>query len=219
MNPWVAFVLGLLIGWLVEWVIDWVYWRRRSTGTTVEADAGCRSRVAELELEVESYRSQLASLQSERAQQMEPIPARRAGPVLEETPRHDNLEELGISPALAASLNRAGIYTFAELGRLSPPKLREIGEEHLEKPGSEVEIVKQARMAAGMMTKADDLEVIDGIGPVIARMLNSAGIFTFRELAELDETGLRAIVGERIQRLANEGSILRQAKELAERQR
>jgi hypothetical protein len=29
MNPWFAFILGLLIGWLIEWLIDFFYWRRR----------------------------------------------------------------------------------------------------------------------------------------------------------------------------------------------
>ena len=29
MNPWVTFIIGLLVGWLAEWVIDWLYWRRK----------------------------------------------------------------------------------------------------------------------------------------------------------------------------------------------
>jgi predicted flap endonuclease-1-like 5' DNA nuclease len=61
----------------------------------------------------------------------------------------------------------------------------------------------------------DDLIVIKGIGPVISRKLNDAGIFTFRELAATTPERLREIVGDAIQRLANEDDILNQAKELA----
>lgn len=134
-------------------------------------------------------------------------------------PTRDRLEDISeISPGLAESLYQAGINTFADLGRLSPKQLRAMAAENLNEPESEVVIIRRARLAAGMIKKVDDLVIIDGIGPVIARLLNNAGIFTFAELAALDEAGLREIVGERIQRLANEGKILRQAKELAERQ-
>lgn len=61
----------------------------------------------------------------------------------------------------------------------------------------------------------DDLVVIKGIGPVIARKLNDAGILTFADLAAITPERLRAIVGESIQRLADEEDILSQARTLA----
>ena len=69
-----------------------------------------------------------------------------------------------------------------------------------------------------MLKNVDNLEIIVGIGPVIARLLNNAGIFTFAELSVLTARDLRDIVGERIQRLANEEQILTQARQLAEQQ-
>ena len=66
--------------------------------------------------------------------------------------------------------------------------------------------------------KVDDLEIIVGIGPVIAKILNAAGIFSFADLGKLTIEELRAIVGERIQRLADEESLLAQARDLAAKQ-
>jgi len=63
----------------------------------------------------------------------------------------------------------------------------------------------------------DDLQDIRGIGPVISRKLNDAGIFTFAQLAELTIAQLEEIVGEEIRRLADEADILRQARERAAR--
>jgi len=63
----------------------------------------------------------------------------------------------------------------------------------------------------------DDLQEIRGIGPVISRKLNDAGVFTFAQLAELTVAQLEEIVGEEIRRLADEADILRQARERAAR--
>ena len=64
-------------------------------------------------------------------------------------------------------------------------------------------------------TVPDDLEVINGIGPVIARKLNNAGVITFKQLAALTPVQLREIVGDVIQRLADEEQLIAQAAELA----
>ncbi|NPA92022.1 MAG: hypothetical protein GXO55_11365 [Chloroflexi bacterium] len=63
----------------------------------------------------------------------------------------------------------------------------------------------------------DDLQLIKGIGPVISKKLNDAGITTFAQLAELTVAQLEEIIGEEIKRLADEEEILRQARELANR--
>jgi large subunit ribosomal protein L21 len=64
----------------------------------------------------------------------------------------------------------------------------------------------------------DDLQVITGIGPVIERKLNEAGIYSFEQLGRLDAEDLRRILGKTIQRLADEEALLRQARELAGRE-
>ena len=76
---------------------------------------------------------------------------------------------------------------------------------------SEVKLQPAVQMAR------DDLKIIKGIGTVIERKLNDAGIFTFEQLGELTAADLRGILGEVIERLANEESLLQQARDLARR--
>ncbi len=78
-------------------------------------------------------------------------------------------------------------------------------------PLEHVEVVEPPVQAA------DDLKVIKGIGPVISKKLNQAGIYTFRELGNMTPDRLREIVGDVIQRLANEDSLIQQAKILADK--
>ena len=59
--------------------------------------------------------------------------------------------------------------------------------------------------------------IIKGIGPVINRRLNQGGIYTYEQLAAITPARLREIVGDVIQRLADEDEIIAQAKELAAR--
>lgn len=61
----------------------------------------------------------------------------------------------------------------------------------------------------------NDLKVIKGIGPVIEGKLNSAGIYTFEQLGNLTTTDLERILGDVIERLADEESLLEQARALA----
>lgn len=211
MNPLIIFLIGVLVGWLIEWVIDWIYWRRRAAAGPA-VDDGSRARVNELEQEVASYRHQLAALQESAARG-----AASAAPAPVHQPDHrDRLEDLkGVTADMARLLYEAGITTFGALGALRPARLRDILAGHLSQAGGEVDIVRQARVASGMARPVDDLEAIVGIGPVIARMLNQEGIFTFAELAALSADDLRRIVGDRIQQLADEDKILRQARQLA----
>lgn len=62
---------------------------------------------------------------------------------------------------------------------------------------------------------SDDLKIIKGIGPVIERRLNEAGIYTFEQLGNLTPADLRGILGRMIQRLADEEALLQQARSLA----
>lgn len=63
---------------------------------------------------------------------------------------------------------------------------------------------------------ADDLKKIKGIGPVIAKRLNQAGIYKYEQLAELTLDEFEEALGDLLQRFINERAILRHARELAE---
>lgn len=63
----------------------------------------------------------------------------------------------------------------------------------------------------------DDLKKIKGIGPVIERKLNEAGIETFEQLGNLTSADLQRILGKSIERLADEESLLEQARDFARR--
>ena len=60
----------------------------------------------------------------------------------------------------------------------------------------------------------DDLKIIKGIGPVIQKKLNEAGIYTFEQLGAISVERLREILGNIIERLADEKSLLEQARRL-----
>jgi predicted RecB family nuclease len=64
----------------------------------------------------------------------------------------------------------------------------------------------------------DDLILINGIGPQIAERLNAAGIFTFKQLADLKPKQVRKIIGK-AQNLADEADLIEQAHHFAKQQK
>ncbi len=63
----------------------------------------------------------------------------------------------------------------------------------------------------------DNLEDINGIGPVIARRLKENGITTFEQLAEQTPESLQNMLGDVVQRLADEESFIEQARQFVQR--
>jgi predicted flap endonuclease-1-like 5' DNA nuclease len=115
MNPVFMFVLGLLIGWLIEWVIDYVYWRRRYGEKEVQQPP---------KMVVTEKPASVRAVQS--------------------TP--DNLKVIkGIGPVIERKLNDAGIYTFEQLGNLTPAQLRRILGNSIERLANEASLLQQAR--------------------------------------------------------------------------
>lgn len=80
-------------------------------------------------------------------------------------------------------------------------------------------LVRMEEPAPVVQAPPDDLKVIKGIGNVIERKLNDAGIYTYEQLGNLTPADLRRILGNTIERLANEESLLQQARDLARRNR
>jgi len=73
----------------------------------------------------------------------------------------------------------------------------------------------RAKKSTSAKPKKDDLKLISGIGPVIAKKLNDAGITTFEQMAKLKPNQLEDILGEMVKRLSDEAALIAQAKELA----
>ena len=137
MNPLFTFVLGLLIGWLIEWLIDYFYWRTRYTEkTTANAYNDSTSSISRASsgAEVESEPAARRSYDSEMASQ----------PVAKVTP--DDLKVIkGIGTVIERKLNDAGVYTFEQLGNLTPADLRNILGNVIERLANEESLLQQAR--------------------------------------------------------------------------
>jgi len=67
--------------------------------------------------------------------------------------------------------------------------------------------------------KPDDFTVIKGVGRVIAKKLNQSGLYTYEQLADLTLDEFEEALGDLLQRFINERSILRQARELANKKK
>jgi predicted flap endonuclease-1-like 5' DNA nuclease len=64
----------------------------------------------------------------------------------------------------------------------------------------------------------DNLQAIKGIGPVFAKRLNEAGVYTFEQVARLTSREMEEILGILYKRFfSRENTILAQAQEFAER--
>ena len=97
-------------------------------------------------------------------------------------------------------------YAEKDTGSYEPPvRATAVPARAVEEPRP---VVKPAR---------DNLQVIKGIGPVIERNLNEAGITTFEQLGNLTPADLRRILGDVIERLSDEEALLQQARDLAHR--
>jgi predicted flap endonuclease-1-like 5' DNA nuclease len=89
---------------------------------------------------------------------------------------------------------------FLTIDRLK--KLKKLTVEHealqaeQEKCKTDIEGLKAriAQLEKAKPDKVDDLKIVEGIGPKIEQVLNQAGIWTFNQLAKLNEGALRKVL-------------------------
>lgn len=84
----------------------------------------------------------------------------------------------------------------------------------------ETKVSRKSQLAktrpSGERAHKDNLQTIKGIGPVISKRLNEAGIYTFEELSQLTPDELQEVMGPLAKRFfPKQESILTQAKEFA----
>ena len=77
---------------------------------------------------------------------------------------------------------------------------------------------KYQKIADQLKDKKDDFKDIKGVGKIIEKRLNDAGIFTFKRLSELTQPEIEKIIGK-AQNLSDEKAIVKQAKKMAKKKR
>ncbi len=133
-------------------------------------------------------------------------------PILQQVHDHDDLTRInGISPFLEKKLNEAGYYSYEQISQWDPSDVHQVTQRigylpgQIEKEdwiGQAIRLVKNKQNTPeffeargwGYPDQADDLKIIEGIGPKIEGLLKGAGIHTWQELAEADADLLRSIL-------------------------
>ena len=77
---------------------------------------------------------------------------------------------------------------------------------------------KYQKIADQLKDKKDDFKDIKGVGKIIEKRLNDAGIFTFKRLSELTQPEIEKIIGK-AQNLSDEKDIIKQAKKMAKKKK
>ena len=75
---------------------------------------------------------------------------------------------------------------------------------------------KHQKITDQLKDKKDDFKDIKGVGKIIEKRLNDAGIFTFKRLSELTQLEIEKIIGK-AQNLSDEKAIIKQAKKMAKK--
>ncbi len=69
---------------------------------------------------------------------------------------------------------------------------------HATEPGEEAAVVEEGPAGiSSLIEQGDDLASLPGVGPAYARLLKEAGVFTYEDLARLDEQDLRTLLSVR----------------------
>jgi len=132
-------------------------------------------------------------------------PARRS---VEAGQKADDLKVInGIGPVIEKSLNEEGVYFYQQIADFDDDNTKWV-DNHMAFPGrihredwigqakilvgqgAEVTITENMRPSRRTLNsgeKADDLKVINGIGPVIEKSLNEEGIYFYQQIADFNE--------------------------------
>jgi predicted flap endonuclease-1-like 5' DNA nuclease len=129
--------------------------------------------------------------------------------------QEDDLTKIeGVGPKIAETLKNGGIKTFAQLASASPEEIKSQLSEAggiiaQANPGTwpeQAALLRDGKMeefnaltqelVAGVRYSeaADDLKVVEGIGPVLEKVLNAGGVFTYAKMVELGSEGLKKIL-------------------------
>ena len=119
--------------------------------------------------------------------------------------KNDLTEIKGIGSFLEKKLNMLGIYTFDQISRFDANLIEKVTTAIEFFPGrierddwvgqaKRLSKPKARKAPAAASAKADDLKVVEGIGPKIEKLLNGAGILTWKELASTTPERLKEVL-------------------------
>jgi len=209
-----AFLLGLLVGWL--------WWGRQwKTADTAEAVAVAPA-PAEPEVVIEAAAEPEVVIEAAPPAAATPAPAvvlaEPAETVAESAPAQsveefvetevveepaDEPVEVETVPIVTAATASSADAAVVEAAVVEAVVVEAVVVEEIAPSPPVVEPVLVAEADfVGTEAVVDDLERIEGIGPVMASALHLAGIRTYRRLAETDEVALRAAIEAAGQRFA-----------------
>jgi predicted flap endonuclease-1-like 5' DNA nuclease len=201
MSNWLAFIIGVLVGLIIAWLIYLLFIRPRRAaeeadlrlkldGANKESAAlkaqlsGCK----DLQVRLDNANGQVGALQEEVAKGAD-LQARldSAG------------QEVNSLKAQLASLKdvQASLDACQAEAEQHKIEIERLNADLAAGQASASNLAAAAPATRGVEVEAaapDDLQVIEGIGPVIAALLNKSGITTFAQLASTSVESLRSIL-------------------------
>lgn len=194
MSTMLIFVAGLLVGWLVEWVIDWLYWRRIYADLQHKLEASQAAAVPEqsqaveidqLRRELRQAKARVSRYETELAE-IDAVADKVAPTQTEdEKCRQQLVAAQSRIEQYQAELSQVG--TIREKLAVAEAEIARLSADSSPQPGQEEAVVER-------IIVKDNLERINGIGPMFARRLNEAHIFTFDQLAALSPERVKEII-------------------------
>lgn len=169
-----AFLLGLLVGWLV--------WGTR-TQSPPPADTASRSATGEPNLPPAAVES--TARPATREHSVPPVPA---GDPIRMTTDHGTPPSGTDHDVPPATTDQDAPASTTE------QDARAVAADHEARPVATAVATAVATMTEPTAVPDDDLERIEGIGPKMAAALRAAGIHTFGQLAETDDSTRRAAI-------------------------
>ncbi len=194
LNPWIMFIVGLVLGWLLSWLLQ----RRLDDSLT--------GQVEQLQRELAECNRRLGETASAPAVE-EGAPIERAAPSVAVAAAAAVEEEEQLAPAPEAAYVPPEEEPAVEepvteelaVELVAEPVVEEAEEAVMEAPAEEeapaaAEKPEEPAAVEGAAAAEDDLTAIKGIGPKFAETLQAAGITTFAALAQLTPEELEQIV-------------------------
>lgn len=182
---------GFVVGWILEWIIDCLYFRKNMENSAGELDA--------LQVENKSLRDQLDALRDSSGKKVAELESRLGESKAQVALLAEKEKEIshlkGEAAALLGKVQGATAVAAAAPDGGTDTLKAEIDEykQALASTKAELSALRKSS-GTGSEQAEDDLELIDGIGPVFERKLYAAGIKTFAQLAMLPPDRVREII-------------------------